>query len=197
MTTHRSGLGASIALALGWAFCWYSAAGIAQTRGEPEQFSASYVDINTGRTGPLQISVTRWSTPAERTTLQQTLFKKGQDALLDALRDMRSVGRIHTPGSIGYDLRFAEQRTLPEGDREIILATDRPMSFWELTNQPRSAQYPFTWVQFRMGRDGKGEGKIAVAARITGEEVDRLIEVEDFAIQPVRLQNIRSRKGDN
>jgi hypothetical protein len=197
MHTRRPGQGTLVTLALAWAFCWYSAAGIAQTRGEPEHFSASYVDINTGRTGPVEIAITRWSTPTERTALQQTLFKKGQDALLGALRDMRSVGRIYTPGSIGYDLRFAEQRTLPEGGREFIFATDRPMSFWELTNQPRSSQYPFTWVQFRVGPDGKGEGKIAVAARITGEEADDLIEVEDFAIQPVRLQNIRSRKGDN
>jgi hypothetical protein len=197
MHNHRSGFGASIALVLMCVFGGYSGAGIAQTRGEPEHFNASYVDINTGRTGPLEISVTRWSTQAERTALQQTLFKKGQNALLDALRDMRSVGRIYTPGSIGYDLRFAEQRTLPDGGREIIFATDRPMSFWELTNQPRSAQYPFTWVQFKVDRDGRGEGKIAVAARITGEEADDLIEVEDFAIQPVRLQNIRARKGDN
>jgi hypothetical protein len=110
---------------------------------------------------------------------------------------MRSVGRIYTPGSIGYDLRFAEQRTLPDGAREIILATDRPMSFWEIVNQPRSAQYPFTWVQFRMQRDGTGQGKLAVAARIVGEEADDLIEVEDFATQPVRLENIKSEKGRN
>ena len=66
-----------------------------------------------------------------------------------------------------------------------------------MVNQPRSAQYPFTWVQFKMKPERTGEGKLAVAARITGEEADELIEVEDFAISPVRLQNIRSRKGDN
>src|SRR5688572_11263807 len=195
MNRHRFSAGAFITLALISVFGWNSA-GIAQTRGEPEQFDASYVDINTGRTGPVQISVTRWSTPAERATLQQTLFKKGQNELLDALRDMRPVGRISTPGNIGWDLRYAEQRALPDGGREIILATDRPMSFWEIVNQPRSAQYPFTWVQFRVGRDGKGEGKVAVAARITGEKADDLIEVEDFAISPVRLQNITSSKSN-
>ena len=63
-------------------------------------------------------------------------------------------------------------------------------------NQPRSAQYPFTWAQFKIGKDGTGEGKLAVAARITGEEADDLIEVEDFAIQPVRLQSIRARKDN-
>jgi hypothetical protein len=193
MTTYRSTVGAFTALALIYVFAWNSA-GIAQTRGEPEKFSASYVDINTGRSGPLQISVTRWSTEAERRTLNQTLFKKGQDALLEALRDMRPVGRISTPGSIGWDLRYAEQRTLPDGARELILATDRPMSFWEITNRPRSSQYPFTWVQFRISRDGTGQGKVAVAARITGEEADDLIEVEDFALQPVRLENIKSEK---
>lgn len=168
----------------------------AQTLGQPEHFTASVVDINTGWTGTVQLSVTRWSTGAERAELLDSLFKKGSDALLSELRDKRSVGRIYTPGTIGYDLRFAQQRTLPDGGREIILATDRPMSFWERTNAPRSSQYPFTWVQFTMKPDGTGEGKIAVAARIIGEEADQLIEVEDFAIQPVRLQNIRSRRDN-
>lgn len=196
MTTHQTTGGAFMAFAL---ICLFgsNSAGLAQTRGEREQFSAAYVDINTGQSGPVQISVTRWSTDAERRTLHQTLFKKGQDALLESLRDMRSVGRISTPGSIGWDLRYAEDRMLPDGVREIILATDRPMSFWEITNRPISSQYPFTWVQFRVRPDGTGEGKLAVAARITGEEADDLIEVEDFAIQPVRLHNIKSSKGDN
>jgi hypothetical protein len=109
----------------------------------------------------------------------ETLFKQGSDELLSALRDQPSFGRIYTTGSIGYELRYAQQRPLNEGRREIILATDRPMSF--LVSIPK---------------DGTGEGKLAVAARIIGEETDRLIEVEDFATQPVKLQDIKSRVGD-
>ena len=190
----RAAIGAAVAFLV--VFGWNSA-GIAQSNAEPEKFTASYVDINTGRSGPLQISVSRWSTAAERETLQQTLFKKGQDALLDTLRDMRSVGRISTPGNIGWDLRFAEQRALPDGAREIILATDRPMSISEIMNKPLSSEYPFTWLQFLVRSDGKGQGKVSVAARIIGEEADDLIEIEDFAIQPVRLENIRSEKARN
>jgi hypothetical protein len=196
MTNRRFRTGALVAVSVLSIYSWNSA-GIAQTRGESEKFDASYVDVNSGRTGHIQISVTRWSTPAQRAALQQTLFDKGQNALLNVLRDMPSVGRMSAPGNIGYDLRFAMQRTLPDGAREITLATDRPMSYWEIVNQPVSAQYPFTWLQFRMRPDGKGEGKVAVAARITGEKADALIEVEDFAISPVRLQNITSEKGDN
>ena len=196
MTTHRTGVWACMAVALVCVFGWNSA-GIAQTRGEAEHFTASFVDLNTGRAGPVQMSVTRWTTEAERTAFQQALFKKGQNELLETLRDGRSVGRIYTPGSIGYDLRYAESKALPDGGREIVLATDRPMSFWEIVNRPISSQYPFTWVQFRIRPDGTGEGKLFVAARIIGEEADDLIEVQDFAIVPVRLQNITSRTGHN
>ncbi len=195
MTAHRTGVGVVLALALIGVFGWNSA-GIAQTRGEAEHFAANFVDLNTGRAGPVQMSVTRWTTEAERTAFQQAIFKKGQNELLDVLRDSRSVGRIYTPGNIGYDLRYAESKALPDGGREIILATDRPMSFREITNRPISSQYPFTWVQFRIRPDGTGEGTLFVAARIIGEEADDLIEVQDFAISPVRLRNITSRKGN-
>ena len=194
MTAHRTGVGVVLALALIGVFGWNSA-GIAQTRGEAEHFAASFVDLNTGRAGPVQMSVTRWTTEAERSAFQQAIFKKGQNELLDVLRDSRSVGRIYTPGNIGYDLRYAESKALPDGGREIILATDRPMSFREITHRSISSEYPFTWVQFRIRPDGSGEGTLFVAARIIGEEADDLIEVQDFAISPVRLQNITSRKG--
>jgi len=175
---------------------WHLASGLAQTAGVPEHFSATYVDINTGRTGSIDIDVTRWSTSKEREALVQTLFTKGSDELLSALRDQPSVGRIYATGSIGYELHYAQQRQLPEGGREIILATDRPMSFQEIVNSTRSTQYPFTWVQFQIGKDGNGEGKLAIAARIIGEEADQLIEVEDFATQPVKLQDIKSHAGN-
>lgn len=174
----------------------FSPAVSTQTLGQAETFTASAIDINTGRTGRVDISVTRWSTAAERDRLLATLFKKGQDELVRTLQDMRPVGRLYSPGSIGYDLRYSEQRRGPDGERVIVLATDRPMSFWELVNQPRSADYPFTWVQLRMRPDGTGEGSLAVAARITGEERERLIEVETYALQPVRLQSVRSRIKD-
>jgi hypothetical protein len=197
MKSHRFNPLLLSAVAVATVVSWRVAVGTAQTLGQPEHFTATYVDMNTSRTGPVEMDVRRWSTASERQELVQTLFKQGSDKLLDRLRDMHSVGRIYTPGSIGYDLRYASQRKLPDGGREIILATDRPMSFWEVANSPRSVQYPFTWVQFQMKGDGTGEGKLAVAARIVGEEADRLIEVEDFATYPIRLQNIRSRVDNN
>ena len=194
MTSPRSNSPPVFSTLIGVALVVLSALPIAQTMGEPEHFTASAVDMNTGRTGRVEISVTRWSTSGERETLLSALFKEGSDELLEKLKHMRPVGRIYTSGSIGYELRFAEQQKLPDGGRKVVLATDRPMSFRELFNQPRSVDYPFTWVQLNMSPDGKGQGELAVRARVSGDRPNRPIEVETFEIQSIKLQQVTSRK---
>lgn len=185
---------AAVIVLIGVALSMVDASPAAQTMGVPEQFTASAVDMNTGRTGRIEISVTRWSTPSERETLLAALFKEGSNELLEKLRDMRPVGRIYSSNTIGYDLKFAEQQPLPDGGRKIVLATDRPMSFREIFNQTRSADYPFTWVQINMRADGTGQGELAVRARVFGDRPNRPIEVETFEIQPIKLQQVTSRK---
>lgn len=195
MTTKRPySSAAAVIVLIGVALSMVDAGPAAQTMGVPEQFTASAVDMNTGRTGRIEISVTRWSTAAERETLLAALFKEGSNELLDKLRDMRPVGRIYSSNTIGYDLKFAEQQLLPDGGRKIVLATDRPMSFREIFNQTRSADYPFTWVQINMRADGTGQGELAVRARVFGDRPNRPIEVETFEIQPIKLQRVTSRR---
>lgn len=195
MTTERPySSAAAVIVLIGVAWFMFDASPAAQTMGVPEHFTASAVDMNTGRTGRIEISITRWSTAAEREALLAALFKEGSNELLEKLRDMRSVGRIYSSDTIGYDLRFAEQQPLPDGGRKIVLATDRPMSFREIFNQARSADYPFTWVQLNMRPDGTGQGGLAVRARVFGDHPSRPIEVETFEIQPIKLQQVTSRK---
>jgi len=95
-----------------------------------------------------------------------TVFKeKGADALLDALRDTKRVGYIRTPDSLAYDLRYARQMPGEDGDRRIVLATDRPIGFWEASRRPRSIDYPFTLIELRMDGSGEGVGKLSVATK--------------------------------
>lgn len=163
-----------------------------QTMGQPEEFTAGAIDINNGRAGQIQMNVDRWSTQAERARLVEALFSKGGDDLLKVVQDMKSVGRIRTPDSIGYDLRYSQQRPGRDGGRDIVLVTDRPISFWEAVNRPRSIDYPFTLIQIHINPDGKGEGKLAVATKITSDPDTKMIEIEDFAHQPVRLVDVNS-----
>ena len=163
-----------------------------QTMGQPEEFSANAVDINHGRAGAIQINVDRWSTQPERANLTEALFSGGSDKLLKAVQDMKPVGRIRTPDSIGYELRYAQQRRGADGGRDIVLVTDRPVSFWEATNRPRSVDYPFTLIQIHVKADGSGEGKLAVATKITADPDTKMIEIEDYANQPVQLMDVKA-----
>lgn len=164
----------------------------AQTLGEKERFTAIAIVNNTRAAGAdiVQIDITRWSTAAERSTLLTTLKKQGAEKLLDTLQDMRSVGTIKTPDSLGYDLRYANQTPLPDGGRRIVIATDRPIGFWEATRRPRTIDYPFTVIQMEIGKDGKGKGTLSYATKII--PAGDTIVLENFDTQPVMLTEIKA-----
>ena len=161
---------------------------LAQTNGQPERFTANAVSLSpqygTGQQ-TVEINVNRWSPSSDRAALM-----KSPDELLKQLQKMRPVGTIRTPDSIGYDLHYAQQTPLPEGGRSIVIATDRPIGFWEATNRPRSIDYPFTVIQMNLDRNGMGSGTMSYATRITTK--NNIIELEDFATQPIMLNNIRA-----
>lgn len=161
---------------------------------QPEKFTAFAVDIS--NTAPranasvVDLTVNRWSTDAERDRLLSIFRDKGQDALLDALQKLPVVGYINTPGSLKYDLHFARQRPEAEGGRMIFLMTDRYIGSWEARNRPRTIDYPFTLIQLKVDKDGRGEGKASVYTKIT-ETKDGTIELENFSSQPVMLNEVK------
>ena len=166
----------------------------AQTNGQPERFTANAVSLSpeygTGQR-IVDITVDRWSPNAERERLVAALQTKGPDELLKQLQKNKPVGRIRTPDSLGYDLRYAQQTPLPEGGRMVVIATDRPIGFWEATQHPRSFDYRFTVIQMKLDREGNGTGTLSYATRITAHE-NNVIELEDFATQPIMLNNIKA-----
>lgn len=164
----------------------------AQTLGQPERFTAIAIQNNEygAAQGTVEITIDRWSTPGEREHLVSTLQQKGPDALLRVMQGERPVGRIRTPDSLGYVLRYAQMTPLEDGGRSIVIATDRPIGFWEATVRPRTIDYPFTVIQMKINDDGTGSGTLSVATRITAR--GNTIELENFASQPAMLTNIRT-----
>ena len=169
-----------------------SVAVAAQTMGQPEEFNAiAIVNNNLGSgAGRVIMRVERWSTEAERTRLT-TALQKSSNALLDVLRDQRSVGTIRTPDSLGYDLRYAYQEPGEDGGRRIVIATDRPIGFWEARNQPRSIDYPFTVIQMEIDKNGEGKGTLSFATKVMPR--GNVIILENFATSPVMLTKIEAR----
>jgi hypothetical protein len=167
---------------------------VAQTNGQPERFTANAVSLSpeygTGQQ-VVEITIDRWSPNSERQRLVSALQQKGSDELLKQLQKTKAVGRIRTPDSLGYDLHYAQQMPSEDGGRTIVIATDRPIGFWEATNQPRSIQYPFTVIQMKLDGEGHGSGTMSYATRIVAHE-NNVIELENFASQPIMLNNIKA-----
>ena len=194
MSSSASIRRAAMAVALTAGFAAASTLTRAQTKGTPERFTALAVNMsNVGRSGAatIEIAVDRWSTDAERDRLLTTLMERGADKLLDVLRDMRRVGYIRSPNSLGYDLHYARRTPLPDGGERVVLATDRPVGFWEAVNRPRSIDYPFTIIELHLNADGEGEGKLSLATKIVADKESKTIVLEDYANQPVLLTSVK------
>ncbi len=75
-----------------------------------------------------------------------------------------------------------------DGGEQLLIATDRPIGFWEAANSTRSTQYPFTVIQMRVNGNGKGEGRMSVATKVipAGSE----IVLENYNSQPVMLTDV-------
>ena len=165
-------------------------------------FAVNMSNNLTGANGIIQITLDRWSTAEERMKLLETV-PKGQDDLIRALGKLPVKGRINIPGwqgpdpqnyRLGWDLRYAWHEPLPEGGDRIVVATDRQMSFREVTNNPRTTDYPFLLIQIHLTKDGKGEGKMAPFTQIRFDKKKNQIEMEIYGTEPVRLNNITVEK---
>jgi hypothetical protein len=175
----------------------------AQTVGEPIRLSAWAVNMSniaTGANAVMDIRVNRWSTDREREELIATFLEGGQDKLLDKLRDVPIKGRMNIPSwpgpdpsqvRLGWNLRFAMRTPIEDGGTSILLATDRYLSFAEVRNRPRIYDYPFTFLEIRLTKDGAGEGKMAVATQLRFDKHAKTIIFENYSSEPVRLTNLR------
>lgn len=171
-----------------------AAVAVASPADTKESFTGFAINLNAGpKTGSVDFTIERWSTDAERSQLLAiiTETKDPTQPLLKALQKMPAVGRIRTPTSLGWDLRYAHQiKDAEGGGRRLVLATDRPIGFAEARNATRSMDYPFTLIEIRLDADDKGEGKIAAGTKIFVDKKKNIV-VENYAQQPVRFNEIR------
>ncbi len=173
-----------------------------------EEFTAFAINTNRRPTGgpaanrpttaTLTFRVERWSTAEEREQLAAILKEEQNtnrmnDQMLRTLQRMPRVGFIRESQTIGWDLRFAQQTPLPDGGRRLLIATDRPIGFWEAANRPRSIDYPFTILEIRLDKDNRGEGKMLADTRLIFNRTTNTLEMEFYDQAPVRLNQIRRR----
>lgn len=157
-------------------------------------------NIGTGGNAMVEILIDGWSPPEERSEVIAAMEEGGQEALLRTLEKLPPKGRMRFPGwvgpdplnaSLGWDLKYTEQSPLPDGGRRIAIMFDRYLTFWEVRNRPRTTDYPFTFIEVRVNKNGEGEGKMSALAKINFDKRNKVIVLEDFGSEPLRLQQVR------
>ena len=202
----KSGLFSRAALAIAAVVAVLSLSRVSgQVPSLPIRMTAFAVNMSNNLSGAnaiLEITINSWSTAEERKRLLDVV-PKGQNALLDELTDQPVKGRIRIPGwtgsdpnnyRLGWDLHYAWQEPLPEGGTRMVIGTDRHMTMWEVRNQPRTTDYPFTLMQIQMPKEGKGQGKLMPFAMIDFDKKKNVMVLENYGSQPVSLNNITVEK---
>jgi hypothetical protein len=162
-----------------------------------EQFTGFAINMNSGpKTGVIDFTVSRWSTDEERAQLLAIIKENPKDPnekLLTALQKLPKVGFIRTETSLGWDLHYAHQSLLDEGGRRVVLATDRPIGFWEARNNTRSMDYSFTLVEIHLDKNDTGSGKILAGTKIYVDKKNNVV-LENYGQQPIRFNDIKKIK---
>ena len=105
-----------------------------------------------------------------------------------------AAGFIRTPDRLGWDLHYATETPTDDGGKDIVIATDRPIRFWEAANLTRTLRYPFTVIEIHLDKDGKGEGRMSVATKVSLSKDGKTLELENYSTQPVILEKVAEQR---
>ena len=160
----------------------------------PEQYSATWI-VTGGSAGgtsvPIDIHITRYNTNAEIGEYASLLAKSGGPALRSAL-EKQDVGQFSPVGRVGTTLCVA--RKLVDGNTTVVrVLTLRNITFEELRNNGRSVDYPYTMLEMKLDKDGKGTGSAIRAAKISFNKKKGNYEIESFGHGEAynKLANVR------
>ena len=167
----------------------------------PLNFDVVAVNMsNVGQRGQarLQIRINRWSTDEERAKLMEALRAQTGQArdrtLADTLFGKETVGTIREQQSLSYDLRYSRSAMAPDGGRQIILATDRPVTFQEAYQDTMAGDFDVSVVILTLDANGKGDGILSYGTELKWDDKTGMISPTNVSSQPIKLTNVRPKK---
>jgi hypothetical protein len=144
-----------------------SVPGVGQQTKETIDASAFGTSTQLGKHFTLRIIVYKFSSPEDRAMLVKA-FQKGQnDGLVNKLENMKSVGRIQTPGTLGYDLSFIREIETPTG-RTIRFVASRKIALGEAFGNTESKSFNLTAGEININKSDKdkSDGVLFPAAQL-------------------------------
>jgi len=157
--------------------------------------------IRTAGTGSMAtINIYRWSTDAERDELLEVIKqataenRKNDRDVAKALRGQNKAGYAFLSGKQGYPLRYAREFKMADGKRQIILATDRPVSFAEGYSDSMAGDFDVSIIILNVDENGKGDGILSVGTEVKWNDKTNKLDPTNMSSQPVKLTNVRPGK---
>jgi hypothetical protein len=170
--------------------------------------------------GALTITLSRWSTDAEREPLLTAFAApppppvappaaaaaagrgRGRGApppppspfakLSAAITAAPTLGYIWTDGVTGYSIKYAWRSTEDQG--RIVLVTDRRLDSHAPRLAPASgpaADADFTVIEMRLDAQGAGEGKTSLTAGVAIDTAAKTLALDGYAAAPALLKVTR------
>ncbi|NWG75433.1 MAG: hypothetical protein HXY24_12620 [Rubrivivax sp.] len=131
-------------------------ASVLMSSGESEviECTAQGTSSQLGKTFTLKITIDEYSPEEDRQALIQAFEKDKNPGLHRALGKLKTRGRMQTPGTVGYELKFIRlMPTSAAGTRRIRILTDRPIAIGESMKQTRSMDYSLSFIELELNED--------------------------------------------
>jgi hypothetical protein len=109
---------------------------------------------------------------------------------------MPQVGYIRTPETMGDALFYGTDTTLPDGTRQVIFATNRPMSAMATVGGGAKNNYDLSVIEIRFKKgEKKGEGKMVIGGKASIDPKTHKLSITNYNSEPPRLSDVKSKKG--
>jgi len=164
-----------------------------------ESYKANAIVQTGGGASMAEINIYRWSTDEEREELLEAIKAATNDnrqsrKVAQALRGQTKAGYAFFANKQGYPLRYARAFDMGGGKRQIILATDRPVSFQEAYQQSQVGDFDVTLVILNVDENGKGDGILSMGTELKWNDKEGKIEMTNVSSQPIKLGDVRPSK---
>ena len=161
-----------------------------------EVYTGTIVGVG-GRLGgvsrPFTLTLNGHTADAAAERAVAVLAEGGQDRLLSEIRN-NNLGRFSIGGQVGRQINFVTEERMSNGDRKITILFERWLNLYEVRYGSRSADYPLSYVELIIDRNGHGQGTFIPAARVRFTKKNE-VEVENFGIYPASLSGVRERSS--
>ena len=142
----------------------------------------------------LDARIHQWSSDEDRDRVAKVIAENDRTAIAHTFRNASTAGFIRWPGGLEYTVRYARRTPRPDGGADIVLVADSRMWVWWDAPFKTGLDDPFTVIQIRVDKDGKGTGTLATPSGVRGDKTAGVVAAE-FDSAPAMLTDVKTERG--